>query len=261
MSPPFPPKTALPTNPTPKKSLIYGLTEGLTILYTTPPFNKTFNTTTSSLTFLPILLGILLNFLPRISDSLHLRRLRARGIRILPESKLSSFAISGPALPLGLWLLAWTIPPLVPDVPFPVSFLGLILVGFSLNDFSYVLFGYVTDAYGEYAASAVAAVSLSRTLTAAVFPLFAEQMFSGLGGNVAVSILAGVATGFGVVGPVVLIKYGGALRRRSKVACGDEDALVEENGHLGGEGGERKKKEKVKEKGGGEDGHEEGNEV
>ena len=63
--------------------------------------------------------------------------------------------------------------------------IGLICVGFAVNDFSYTLFGYATDSYGASAASAVSAVSLTRTLAAAALPLFAYQMYTGLGSNVA----------------------------------------------------------------------------
>ena len=46
-------------------SLIYGLTEGLTVVYTIFGFNEN---TTFSLSFLPILLGLIFNILPRFYD-------------------------------------------------------------------------------------------------------------------------------------------------------------------------------------------------
>lgn len=211
--------------------LIYGLTEGLTVAYTNPPFNNTFSQTSSSLSFIAILIGEILNIIPRFYDQHIFRKYRREHRRILPESKITSFAVACPALAIGLWIFAWTIPPLVTDVPWPVSMIGLVLIGFALNDFSYVLFGYATDSYGEYAASAVAAVSLTRTLAAAVFPLFSYQMFSGLGANWAGTILAGVATVFAFT-PILFLRYGGKLRAKSKVASDDEDCLTEENNHM-----------------------------
>lgn len=110
-----------------------------------------------------------------------------------------------------------------------------------------MLFGYVTDSYGEYAASGVAAVSLTRTLAAAVFPLFSYQMFDGLGPNVAASILAAVATVFAFT-PILFLRYGERLRGMSKWAVGSEECLPEENKHMenedGGEGGKEMEKEK-----------------
>jgi len=110
--------------------------------------------------------------------------------------------------------------------------LGLVCIGFSANDFSYVLFGYMTDSYGFYAASAVSALSTARTFTAAVFPLFMTQMYEGLGNNVATSVVAAVATLFCFT-PVVFLRYGRGLRERSKWAVKGEEALRDENYHRG----------------------------
>ncbi|KAG5803369.1 hypothetical protein H9Q71_012047 [Fusarium xylarioides] len=203
--------------------LIYGLTESLTIVYTAPPFN--FSQNSSSLAFLAIAIGEVLNILPRIYDAHIYKKYRRTHRRILPETKIKSFAIAAPSLAIGLWLFAWTIPPRVTNVPWPVSMIGLVMIGFSANDFSYVLFGYATDSYGEYAASAVSAISLTRTLTAAVFPLFTHQMYTGLGSNVATSILAAVASLFAFT-PFLF------LRHRSKFAADDEQALGLENLHM-----------------------------
>lgn len=209
--------------------LIYGLTESLTIVYTAPPFN--FSQNNSSLAFVAIAIGEVINVLPRFYDAYIYKKYRKTHRRILPESKITSFAIAAPALAVGLWLFAWTIPPRVTNVPWPVSMIGLVIIGFSLNDFSYVLFGYATDSYGQYAASAVSAISLTRTLTAAVFPLFTHQMYTGLGSNVATSILAAVASLFAFT-PCLFLGYGERLRHRSKFAVDNEDALKQENLHM-----------------------------
>ncbi|KAH8178650.1 major facilitator superfamily protein [Sarocladium implicatum] len=209
--------------------LIYGLTESLTIVYTAPPFN--FSQTSSSLAFVAIAIGEVLNVLPRFYDAYVYKKYRKQHRRILPESKITSFAIAAPALAIGLWLFAWSIPPRVTSVPWPVSMIGLVIIGFSLNDFSYVLFGYATDSYGKYAASAVSAISLTRTLTAAVFPLFTHQMYTGLGSNVASSILAAVASLFAFT-PFLFLRYGENLRHRSKFAVDNEEALKLENAHM-----------------------------
>ncbi|KAK5946822.1 hypothetical protein PMZ80_000966 [Knufia obscura] len=211
--------------------LIYGLTESLTIVYTSPPFDNTFDETTSSLTFLAILVGELINIFPRFYDERLLERQRTLHRRIEPETKIRSFALACPTLAIGLWLFAWTIPQRVPNVPSSISMLGLICIGFSANDFSYVLFGYITDAYGFYAASAVSSLSTARTLTAAIFPLFMTQMYEGLGNNVATSVLAAVAILFCFT-PIVFLRYGKRLREKSQWAVKGEDALVDENKHL-----------------------------
>jgi len=223
--------------------LIYGLTEGLTVSYTNPPFDRTFSQTSSSLSFIAILIGILLDILPRFYDDHLFKKFRAQKRRVLPETKIRSFAIACPALAIGLWIFAWTIPPRVTNVHWVFSMIGLACVGFATADFSYVLFGYCTDTYGPMAASAVSSLSTCRTIAAAVFPLFAYQMFSGLGANVAASILAAVATLFAFT-PILFLKYGRTLRKKSKVAARDEDCLVEENKHMEDEKSSEAEKEK-----------------
>ena len=207
-------------------SLIYGLTEGLTVVYTDFGFAES---TTSSLSFIPILLGLLINVLPRVYDQRLFSRYHKENIPLRPETKVNSLLTSCPALAVGLWLFAWTVPPHVPHVHWIVSMIGLVLVGYATNDLSYILFGYLTDSYGPNAASACAALSLSRTLMAAIFPLFTYTMYSGLGGNVATSIFAAIATMFCIT-PVVFIRYGRKLRGMSRFAKADDD-----DGHQGDE--------------------------
>jgi len=202
--------------------LIYGATESLTIVYMSFGFSQT----SSSLSFIALLIGLLLNVLPRIYENWLFNKFEAQGRSILPETKIRSFAIACPALAIGLWIFAWTVPPLVNGVPWAVSMIGLILIGFAANDFAYILFGYMTDAYGGYAASAVSSLSLSRTLVAAAFPLFTTQMYRGLGSNVASSILASVATLFALT-PALLLMHGRTFRKNSKYAADDPD----ENDH------------------------------
>ena len=226
--------------------LIYGLTEGLTVSYTNPPFNKTFSQTSSSLSSIAILIGILLDVLPRFYDDYMFKKFRQEKRRLLPETKIRSFALACPALAIGLWIFAWTIPPRVTNVHWVVSMIGLAFVGFATADLSYVLFGYCTDSYGPMAASAVSSLSTCRTIAAAVFPLFAYQMFSGLGANIAASILAAVATLFAFT-PILFLKYGHTLRTKSKVAAADEDCLAEENKHMEDDSSEGEKEKKTEE--------------
>lgn len=211
--------------------LIYGLTESLTIVYTTSPFNDTFDDASSSLSFVAILIGFFINVLPRVYDIRVLRQRRSSGKYITPEIKIWSFAIACPILSIGLWIFAWTVPPRVEIVPWPVSMLGLVCIGFAANDFSYVLFGYITDSYGFNAASAVAVLSSARTLAAAVFPLFVKYMYDGLGNNIATTLLAVVATVFCFT-PYLFLRYGSTLRARSKWAASGDDVLEDENKHM-----------------------------
>jgi hypothetical protein len=121
--------------------LIYGLTESVTIVY--EQFG--WSTTNTSLEFIAILLGLVLNIVPRFYDQHIFTKYKQEGHAINPETKIRSFGIACPALIIGLWIFGWTKPPLVTHVHWVVSMIGLVLVGFAANDFAYVLFGYVTD--------------------------------------------------------------------------------------------------------------------
>lgn len=86
-----------------------------------------------------------------------------------------------------------------------------------MNEFDTVLAGYLADSYLSYAASGFAAVVLLRSIMSAAFPLFASYMFQGLGENVAVSILAALATIICVV-PRLFTQYGERTCARIKFA-------------------------------------------
>ncbi|KAL1645175.1 hypothetical protein SLS58_003880 [Diplodia intermedia] len=118
-------------------AMIYGLTEGLTIVYSSPSYNLTDPHTTSSLAFLPLILGLFFSLPFRAADARRFRELNADGVP--PERKLTSFAVAVPALAMGFWVFAWTIPPLVPQAPLMVSMAALVPVGFAINDLDSVL--------------------------------------------------------------------------------------------------------------------------
>ena len=199
-------------------SLIYGLTEGLTVVYREFGFSES----TTSLAFLPLLLGLVINVAPRLYDQHVFEDYRDNSIPIRVETKAKSLVTSCPSLAFGLWLFAWTIPPQGLNVHWIFSMLGLVFVGYATNDLAYILFGYLTDSYGQYATSACTALSLSRTIMAAIFSLFTYTIYSRLGGNLSTSIFAGIATVFCVT-PLIFIKYGRQVRKMIRFAQTDDD--------------------------------------
>jgi len=68
-----------------------------------------------------------------------------------------------------------------------------------------------------YAASAVSANTFLRSFMAAGFPLVARPMLYGMGVGPAISVLGGIASAMIVV-PFLFMRYGSALRKRSKFA-------------------------------------------
>jgi hypothetical protein len=79
---------------------------------------------------------------------------------------------------------------------------------------------YIVDAYTRYAASAVAGVTVLRSLAGFGFPLFAPYMYKSLHYGWGNSLLAFVAIGIGWPAPFLLWKYGELLRKRSTFAAG-----------------------------------------
>ncbi|KAJ5105863.1 hypothetical protein NUU61_003210, partial [Penicillium alfredii] len=196
-------------------SLIYIFTEALHPIYESMGFSAS----DASLIFTAIGLGTCFSALTRILDHYLFNRRQRHGHPIRPEDKLVGLAIGAPCLAIGLWWFGWTIPPEVEgsEIPWIVPTLPLVLVGYALTELDTVFYGYISDSYLSYSASALAAIAFLRALLAGTFPLFTRQMFHGLGANVAVSVLAAVATVFCLVPPLFLC-YGERIRRKSRFA-------------------------------------------
>lgn len=196
-------------------SLIYIFTEALQPIYQSMGFTAS----QASLIFVAIGIGTLFSALTRILDGRIFARKRRLGHPIKPEDKLLGLAIGAPVLAISLWWFGWTIPPKVDSssVPWIVPTISLVLVGYALTELDTTLYGYISDSYLSYSASATSSVALLRGLLSATFPLFTPQMFNALGGNIAVSILASVATVFCIAPPLFLC-FGERIRRRSRFA-------------------------------------------
>jgi hypothetical protein len=192
--------------------LVYLFTESISVVYSLYGWSDS----TTSLAFIAIALGIPFSVLPRLWDIQVSTKRKRQNQDVKPEDKLFGFCIAAPILALGLWLFSWTIPPLV-HTHWIFSMVGLVLIGFAANEFAYTLSAYLADSYTIYASSGLATLAFLRALVSGVMPLFAYPMFNGLGGNVAGSILAAVATLFCVT-PFVFLKYGRVLRERSPFA-------------------------------------------
>ena len=79
---------------------------------------------------------------------------------------------------------------------------------------------YIVDAYTRYAASAIAATALFRSLGGFAFPLFAPTMYRALGYGWGNSVLAFAGIAVGLPAPFILWWFGETLRKRSQFAAG-----------------------------------------
>lgn len=118
-------------------------------------------------------------------------------------------------VPIGLVIYGWSAQNLthwiVPDI-------GLFLFGMGTIAAFQCVTSYLVDTYARFAASAVAAVTILRSLAGFTFPLFAPAMFRALGQGWGNTVLAFAALGIGIPVPILLWLFGEKLRKRSSMA-------------------------------------------
>lgn len=201
--------------------LVYLFTEVLPLVYV----DMGFTDASMNLPFLPLAIGMVLSVLTRLYDRRVLAERMSRSLPLTPESKFTGFILGSLCLAIFLWVFAWTIPPYTTSAHWAIPTIALVPIGYAVNEFDYVLAGYLTDCYQTYSASAFASLSLSRAALSATFPLVGRALFDSLGFNVATSVFATLATVLCAV-PPMLLRYGGTLRAKSAFASKDSRDLA-----------------------------------
>ncbi|EFY89913.1 MFS transporter, putative [Metarhizium acridum CQMa 102] len=133
-----------------------------------------------------------------------------------PEFRMPSLAIGSVVLTVGLFWYGWSIGHahwIMPDAGALLCSVGVIccLQGMQM---------YIVDCYQTYAASAMAACAVLRSLAGFGFPLFAPYLYEELGYGWGTSILAFFSIAIGWVAPVIFWVWGPRLRALSKFAAG-----------------------------------------
>ncbi|WFD31572.1 hypothetical protein MSPP1_002611, partial [Malassezia sp. CBS 17886] len=141
------------------------------------------------------------------------RKMRARNGGVgKPEFKLPLLFITGICTPAGLLLYGWSVQYrlkwIVPDV-------GIFIMACGVRGALFVCPLYLADAVSVYAASAVSALVISRSVFAFSFPLFSPNLYATLGQGWGNSVLALATALIGLPTPFILMRYGEALRQRS----------------------------------------------
>jgi MFS transporter, DHA1 family, multidrug resistance protein len=173
------------------------------------------------------------------------KKLAANGGVPVPEWRLPPVIIGGALFAVGLFWFGWT--GYTRNIHWIVPTLSGLLTGFGLLAIFIQLFNYIIDSYlmlyvaphffcskfvltSFSAASALAGNTFLRSITAAGFPLFARQMFNGMGIQYAGTLLGCVAILLIPI-PVCFYLYGKKLRERSKYSptMGDKPPLDEES--------------------------------
>ena len=132
---------------------------------------------------------------------------------VAPEYRVPLLLPGATLVPIGLLWYGWTVSAqafwIIPD-------LGIAVLGCGLMSATQAMQAYVTDAYPEHTASAVAAASFLRSIFGFAFPLFAPALYDSLGYGWGNSLLAFMAVALGIAGPTILWRYGGALRAKNE---------------------------------------------
>jgi multidrug resistance protein len=136
-----------------------------------------------------------------------------------PEFRLLLLICAAPFLPTGLFIYGWTAEFhthwIWPNIGVVIFAIGIIVSFQCIQT-------YLIDAYVRYAASAIGAATVMRSLAGFGFPLFAPAMYKTLGYGWGNSVLGFVAIGIGLPAPVLLWFYGERLRVRSPFAAGEK---------------------------------------
>ena len=130
-----------------------------------------------------------------------------------PKDRLLHVVVGGIAIPLALFVCGWTIEV---HVHWIVPILSTTLLGFGVSATTMLAQTYVVDAYGIYAASAVATITVLRCCSGAFLPLAGPAMYARFGIGWGNSFLGFIALAL-VPTPLLLLQYGERMRSKERI--------------------------------------------
>ena len=137
-----------------------------------------------------------------------------------PEFRVPLMLPGSLLIPIGLFIYGWTAQYrthwIAPNIGTAIMASGCIICFQCIQT-------YLVDSYTRYAASAIAAATVLRSLFGFAFPLFAPYMYATLDYGWGNSLLAFLGLGLGVPAPITLWYYGKRLREKSRYAAGGGD--------------------------------------
>ncbi|TBU39222.1 MFS general substrate transporter [Dichomitus squalens] len=129
-----------------------------------------------------------------------------------PEERLTMAIWAAPLFAIALFWFGWTS---FPSVNFWAPMMSGFLMGIAILALLVALLNYIIDVYSYAAASALGACTVIRSIFGAIFPLFSTALFRALNPRWA-STLVGCVAVLMIPVPILLIRYGPALRARSR---------------------------------------------
>jgi multidrug resistance protein len=197
-------------------AVVYGL---LYLFFTTIPsvFENQygFSTGLSGLAYLGIGLGFIAGLVlyGMTNDRVVLKLTQRNGGKYEPEMRLPAMIIFSCFLPISFFWYGWTVDK---DVHWIVPIIGMMPFGLGMMGVYLPISTYIIDSYQNYAASANASLTATRSLVGAVLPLAGPKLFSSLGLGWGNSLLGFIALAFLPV-PIGFSRYGQRIRERFPV--------------------------------------------
>ncbi|OHW99109.1 fluconazole resistance protein [Colletotrichum incanum] len=152
-------------------------------------------------------LGLL--FAGLVSDRLVKKLTSRNGGHYQPEYRLPPMLCGAILVPIGLFLYGWTAEKqlhwMLPIVGTAILGCGIVIVLMSTST-------YLVDAFTVYAASAMAANTVTRSLVGAFLPLAGEELYRQMGLGWGNSLLGFIAFAMIPI-PMIFYKYGQAIRQ------------------------------------------------
>ncbi|GAB1214942.1 hypothetical protein ATERTT37_004123 [Aspergillus terreus] len=192
-------------------AFVYGV---LYLLFTTIPtlFEDVygFNVGLTGLVYLALGLGNFTGWLviTLYSDKSVVQLAKSNGGKFLPEMRLATSIFFGFFLPVTFFWYGWCA---YYKTHWIATILSLIPFGFGIMGIFLPIMTYLVDCYPIYAASAIAANTVLRSLVGAFLPLAGPAMYQSLGLGWGNSLLGFICVGM-IPLPIIFYKFGGKLR-------------------------------------------------
>lgn len=199
------------------QALIFGTTYSIYTnmqqIYSNPPYN--FSTEQVGLLYLGPGLGFLTAvwFLVPQIDKIYNRLGEKQKCTPKPEFRLPLANIGAVFIPLSLFWFAWTVEY---KVHWAITIAATYFYGIGQVMILNTVQNYYIDSFEKFAASAIAAGAVFRSLFGGVIPLLAPPLFEGLGYGWGISVFAFLALAISPA-PVLFYYFGERIRRRFEV--------------------------------------------
>ncbi|KAL8278322.1 hypothetical protein RQP46_009214 [Phenoliferia psychrophenolica] len=169
----------------------------------------------AGLPYIALMIGCFIGFGTGFwSDAKYNKVRDANGGVPIPEYRLWGAMHFAIALPVGLFIFSFT---QFAFVHWIAPCIALVLIILGVYHIFLATYNYTSDAYGEMSSSAIAGQGAMRNGFAASFPLFATQMFKGMGYQYAGLLLSLITLALAPI-PFVLFKWGAQIRSKSRFA-------------------------------------------